>query len=118
MSLKQAQQLRGKMTEAETLFWQSVRNRQLGGYKFRRQVLVGRYIADFMCLECKTIIEIDGGQHNDNVDDTVRDEFLNSIGFVVVRYWNNDVLNNIEGVLSTLTLTLSQRERELRSVAC
>jgi len=118
MSIEQAKKLRRTMTEAEKAFWYKVRDNRLNGYKFRRQMPVGKYIADFSCLECKAIVEIDGGQHNDNGDDVIRDRFLNDLGFQVVRFWNNDVLSNIEGVLSTLTLTLSQRERGLRSAAC
>lgn len=114
MSIARAKILRSRMTEAENFFWSHVRGRRLQGYKFRRQLPIGNYIADFVCLECKLTVEIDGGQHNENKRDAERDAFIGKAGFDVVRYWNNDVLNNIEGVLSTLTLTLSQRERELK----
>jgi very-short-patch-repair endonuclease len=110
-TLHKAQELRKHQTDAESLFWQNVRSRQLG-YKIRRQVPVGIYTADFLCLELKLIIEIDGGQHSDNEKDKKRTAFLNNLGFKVIRFWNNEVLGNIEGVLSTLTLTLSQRERD------
>ncbi len=75
---------------------------------------MGIYTVDFLCLELKMIIEIDGGQHNENKKDEIRAAFLNELGFKVLRFWNNEALHNIEGVLSTLTLTLSQRERELK----
>ncbi|MDD9900730.1 MAG: endonuclease domain-containing protein [Alphaproteobacteria bacterium] len=113
-SIQKAKRLRQKSTDAENIIWHHVRNRQMG-CKFRRQAPVGRYIVDFMCLELKLVIEIDGGQHCESVHDDARTEFLESLGFRVVRFWNNDVVNNIEGVLSTLTLTLSQGERELET---
>lgn len=114
--LTKARQLRQRSTNAEHILWQKLRNRHLNGYKFRRQTPVGVYIADFNCVHLKIIVEIDGGQHAEQKDyDSVRTEFLESHGYKVVRFWNNDVLTNIEGVLETLTLTLSQRERELKS---
>lgn len=112
MSNTFAKKLRRDMTEAEKLFWRKVRNRSLSGHKFRRQVPIGAYIVDFLCLEEKVVVEIDGGQHNENKKDEERDVLLSQLGYCVIRFWNNDVLNNLEGVLSTLTLTLSQRERE------
>jgi very-short-patch-repair endonuclease len=99
-------------TDAEARVWREVRNSRLG-HKFRRQVPVGMYVVDFMCQELKLVVEVDGGQHADNERDKIRTEFLEDLGYKVVRFWNNEVLGNIEGVLSTLTLTLSQREREL-----
>jgi len=114
-AIDRAKQLRQNQTDAESLIWQKVRNNQLG-HKFRRQVPVGIYIADFLCLELKLVIEIDGGQHAESEKDKIRTEFLNDLGYKVIRFWNNEVLENIEGVLSTLTLTLSQRERELKEV--
>ena len=112
-AIDRAKLLRREQTDAEGFFWQKVRSRQLG-HKFRRQVPVGIYTVDFLCLELKLVIEIDGGQHAESKKDEVRTEFLNGLGYKVVRFWNNEVLSNIEGVLSTLTLTLSQRERELK----
>ena len=115
MMLEQAKKLRKNATETETLFWFEVKDRRLGGYKFRRQCPIGRYIVDFLCLEKKLIVEIDGGQHNEREKDKIRDEYLSGLGFKVLRFWNNELLENMEGVLSTLTLALSQRERELAS---
>lgn len=109
-----ANSLRKNQTDAETKLWCRLRNRGLSGYKFRRQVPVGRYIADFVCMEMRLIVELDGGQHAEQVTyDQEREAYLRSEGYVVVRYWNNEVLGNLDGVLETLTLTLSLREREL-----
>ncbi len=112
--LVKAKKLRANSTEPENIFWFEVRDRRLNGRKFRRQCPVDPYIVDFLCLEQKVIVEIDGGQHNENTKDKVRDEYLSSLGFKVVRFWNNEIQENLEGVLSTLTQTLSQRERELK----
>ena len=101
------------MTDAERVLWQHLRNRQINGVKFRRQVPIGKYIVDFQSVECKLIIEVDGGQHSEQLEyDRQRTHFLESQGYKVVRYWNHEVLGNLDGVLETLTLTLSQRERE------
>jgi very-short-patch-repair endonuclease len=110
-AIERARSFRKNPTDAETAVWQKIRAHQLG-WKFRRQVSVGIYIVDFLCLDLKVIVEIDGGQHVDNKKDEVRTSFLNNLGYKVIRFWNNEVLENMEGVLSTLTLTLSQRERE------
>ncbi len=74
---------------------------------------VGPYIADFACLELKLIVEVDGGHHSENKKDIERTKYLNGLGYEVLRFWNNDVENNLDGVVSTLTLALSQRERGL-----
>jgi len=85
-------------------------------YKFRRQVPVGPYVADFLCKEAMLIVEIDGNQHSAQVEyDQHRDSFLRASGYEVVRFWNNEVLMNVNGVLESLTLTLSQRARELKA---
>lgn len=98
-----ARELRRNQTEAEKAFWQAVRNRQLNGLKFRRQVPLGRYIVDFACFENKLIIELDGGQHADAIPyDEARTTWLEAQGFRVVRFWNNDVMSNMEGVLVRL----------------
>lgn len=110
-----ARELRKNSTDTEKLFWRHLRNRQLNGYKFKRQVPIGRYIVDFVCTSLRLIIELDGGQHADQIAyDQKRSDFLESKDFKVIRFWNNDVLQNIDGVLSALTLALSQRERELK----
>ena len=88
------------MTDAEKKMWQSIRKRQILGCKFRRQAPVGPHIADFVCFEKKIIVEIDGGQHKAREEyDRKRTEWFRSRGFRVMRFWNNDVLANIEGVI-------------------
>jgi very-short-patch-repair endonuclease len=99
--------LRRNATDAEKLFWQKVRNRQLGGLKFRRQQEITPYIVDFVCMEKRAVVEIDGGQHCESKADAVRDAFLEEQGFTVLRYWNNEVLHNIDGVLENLKNALT-----------
>lgn len=113
-SIKKARVLRHNPTEAETLLWQCLRNVHTG-FKFRRQLPVGPYIADFACIEAKLIVEVDGGQHCENAKDEKRTQYLSGCGYEVIRFWNNDVTDNLEGVVSTLTLALSQRERGLET---
>ncbi len=101
--IKRARELRKNMTDAEKKIWQSIRKRQILGNKFRKQVPIGPYIADFVCFEKKMIVEIDGGQHKAQEGyDQKRTEFFQSRGFQVIRFWNNDVLTNIEGVTKRL----------------
>ncbi len=88
------------MTDVEHTLWQALRGGQLSGYKFRRQHPIGIYIADFACIEANLVIELDGGQHQDQQSyDTHRSEFMQLLGWQVLRYWNNDVLENLDGVL-------------------
>ena len=102
-TLKFARQLRRNQTDAEKFLWSTLRNRQLNGYKFKRQVPVGIYIADFLCQEAMLIVELDGGQHAEQQDyDQRRTHWLESQGFRVLRLWNNDVLLNIIGVSDAL----------------
>jgi len=111
--LTRARELRKNSTDAEKCLWQKLRNRQLGGYKFKRQVPIGHYIVDFMCESASLIVELDGGQHAEQqAYDDKRTAFLQAKGFKVLRYWNNEVLENTGNVLISLTLALSQRERE------
>lgn len=80
--------------------WYLLRDRRLEGYKFRRQMAIGAYIVDFVCLSARLIVGLDGGQHADRIDhDLTRDAWLRSQRFDVIRFWNNDVLTNMEGVL-------------------
>jgi very-short-patch-repair endonuclease len=84
----------------EQKFWSRVRDRRLGGHKFKRQVLIGSYIIDFVCIERTLIVELDGGQHVEQESyDEKRDAFLAAQGFRVIRVWNIDLLENIEGVM-------------------
>jgi very-short-patch-repair endonuclease len=107
-----ARSLRKNQTLAEAALWQRLRNREFCGHKFRRQVPIGPYVVDFLCKSARLIVEVDGGQHAKQVhDDTARDTYLRSHGYQIVRFWNNEVLGNLNGVLESLTLTLSQRAR-------
>jgi very-short-patch-repair endonuclease len=95
-----ARKLRNNLTDAEKHLWYYLRNKNLEGLKFRRQVILGKYIVDFICFEKRLIIEVDGGQHVDNKQsDIVRDAWLESQGFRVLRFWNNEVLENRDGVI-------------------
>ena len=113
--LTKAKALRKNSTDVERILWQKLRNRQLGGYKFKRQVPIGSYIVDFMCASARLVVELDGGQHNEQqAYDQRRTHYLKTKSFKVIRFWNNEVIENLSGILDTLTLALSQRERELK----
>ena len=87
------------MTDAERRVWQVLRLHQIDGYKFRRQVPIGRYIADFVCHEARLIVEIDGGQHDRaSPQEAERSLFLRNEGYRILRFWNNEVLANLDGV--------------------
>jgi len=96
------------LTDAERKLWQLLRSRQLGNVKFRRQVPIGPWIVDFVSFEQRLIVEADGGQHNENIKDTARDADLNSRGFQVIRFWNNEILANAEGVLTRIVEALER----------
>ena len=103
-----ARQLRRNQTDAEKFLWSKLRNRQLNGYKFKRQVPVGIYIADFLCQEAMLIVELDGGQHAEQQDyDQRRTHWLQSQSFRVLRFKNNDMLANVDGVCLALIEALS-----------
>ncbi len=96
-----AKNLRENSTDAERLLWHYLRAKQFGDLKFRRQQIIGKYIVDFVCFAKKIVIELDGSQHADvdnKLKDKIRDRWLGSQGFIVLRFWDNDVLKNIEGV--------------------
>lgn len=96
------------MPDAEKRLWNHLRNRQLGGHKFRRQKPIGSYIVDFVCIEKKMIIEIDGGQHAiEQAKDEKRTEFLEENGYMVLRFWNNDVMRCTDAVLNKILSVLS-----------
>jgi very-short-patch-repair endonuclease len=106
MSLAQAKKLRSNMTDAERRLWYRLRAHRFDGHKFKRQVPIGPYVVDFACLGRKLVIEVDGGQHADNLNDEVRDRYLRAEGFRVLRFWNNDVLRNTDGVLEAIVSVL------------
>jgi very-short-patch-repair endonuclease len=100
-----ARELRRSPTEAEVFLWRQLRSRAFQGLKFRRQVALGKYIADFVCLEKRLIIEVDGGQHNEEANrqyDRARDKWLRSQGFRILRYWNNEVFEEFEGIAEAI----------------
>jgi very-short-patch-repair endonuclease len=101
-----ARQLRENSTDAERLFWSRVRGHRLRGYKFKRQYPIGTFIVDFACIEEKLVVELDGGQHAGSERDRQRDTRLIEEGYRVLRFWNNDVLSNIEGVVQTVIKNL------------
>jgi very-short-patch-repair endonuclease len=105
--IKVARKLRSRMTDAERKLWFALKDRRFEAFKFRRQVPIGPYIADFLCFESRLIVEVDGGQHAESVRDVERDAWLSQNAFRVVRFWNNDVLQNLEGVLTSLAAELS-----------
>jgi very-short-patch-repair endonuclease len=107
-----ARSLRGTQTDAENLLWLLLRSRRLAGFKFRRQHPIGGYILDFYCHEPKLVIEIDDGGHNEDATrdyDRQRTMELEGAGLMVIRFWNNDVLTNIEGVLETIYQLVLER---------
>ena len=100
-------ELRKNQTEAETKLWYALRNRRFCNFKFRRQKIIGSYIVDFVCLKHRLIIEVDGSQHLHNKEyDDIRTEFLGSCGYQVLRFWNNQILQELGLVLETIYLTL------------
>jgi very-short-patch-repair endonuclease len=102
MSNQKARQLRRALTDAERRMWSALRDRRLWRYKFRRQHPIGRYIVDFACTEHRLAIELDGSQHADNPSDISRTAWLERQGWRVIRFWNNDVLANTNGVIETI----------------
>jgi very-short-patch-repair endonuclease len=94
--------LRVNQTDAETVLWNRIRNRQISGHKFARQEPIAGYVCDFVCRERFLVVEVDGGQHNESAADAIRDQRLIAEGYRVLRFWNNDVLGNLEGVLATI----------------
>ena len=98
------------MTDAEQKLWSHIRKKQLNGYKFRRQQPIGPFVVDFVCLPKKLILEIDGGQHNSEEcikTDNQRTIYLESKGFTILRFWNNEIFDNIQGVLEQIINTLN-----------
>src|SRR3954462_7838610 len=103
-----AQELRSNASDAEKRLWRRLSRRQLGGFKFSRQMPVGPFICDFMCREARLVVELDGGQHERAMEkDFRRTQFIESEGYRVLRFWNNDVFGNMDGVLQTIVAALT-----------
>jgi very-short-patch-repair endonuclease len=100
--VRRARGLRLCSTEAERRLWRYLRGRGLAGFKFRRQRPIGGYIVDFACLEARLVVEVDGGQHAVASAEDARDRALAARGFRVIRVWNHEIVDNIEGVLATI----------------
>ncbi len=107
--LNRARHLRREMTDAERKLWSVLRDHQLDGCRFRRQAPIGPYVVDFVCHEARLVVEVDGSQHGEQrglAHDAVRDSWLATRGYRVLRFWNNDVLSNIDGVAEALLSAL------------
>jgi very-short-patch-repair endonuclease len=104
---KKAKDLRRNSTDAERFLWKHLRLKQVEGLKFRRQEPIGNYLVDFVCYEKSVVVEVDGGRHSEAVD-SHWDDWLRSQGFIVLRYWNHEVLTQIEGVLEMILRNCSQ----------
>ncbi|MCR9255593.1 MAG: DUF559 domain-containing protein [Alphaproteobacteria bacterium] len=105
---RKARRLRRNQTEMEKRLWNRLRGRQLKGGKFKRQHPIGPYIVDFLCEECAQVIEVDGGQHSAE-GDSERTAHIETAGYRVVRFWNNEVAENMDGVLSDIGRLILER---------
>ena len=103
-----AKELRTAATDAERKLWSLLRNRGLNGHKFRRQHPIGPFVADFACVESRLIVEADGGQHSENAADERRTTWLNAQGWRVIRFWNDDILKNSDGVYDQVLRALQE----------
>ena len=106
--VERSRSFRRALTPAEFALWTRIRGRQLGGFKFVRQEPNDRYYVDFVCRERRLIVELDGSQHSERPEDRQRDNELSALGYRVIRIWNNDVIENLDGVLQML---LSELEK-------
>jgi primosomal protein N' (replication factor Y) len=106
MSRQFTRELRQASSDAEIRLWAALRGRRLTGYKFRRQHPIGPFIVDFACIKSRLVVEADGGQHNGNTADAQRTEWLARRGWRVLRFWNNEILANTEGVLDAILAAL------------
>ena len=106
-ALVKAKRLRRDLTDTERELWSILRSRQFEGAKFRRQQPIGPFIADFVCQEQRLIVEADGGQHADSNSDASRTTFLESRGYRVLRFWNNDILESLDGVARAIAAALA-----------
>ncbi len=111
MSVERARKLRTNQTDAERVLWRKLRELKSEGFHFRHQAPMGEYIADFACHHARVVIEIDGGQRGATKQierDTSRTEWLESRGYTVLRFWNNEVLQNLDGVMVSLRAALAE----------
>jgi len=109
MRLDFAKELRRNQTPEEGRLWQAVKAKRLAGAKFRRQVPIGPYVADFVCVAARLVVELDGSQHGEAVEaDAERTRYLESKGYRVLRFWNNEVAGNLDGVLRSIELALRE----------
>ncbi|CAM5444599.1 putative protein [Afipia felis] len=104
-----ARRLRRDTTNAERKLWPYLKQLSLNDSHFRRQATIGPYFADFACHALRIVIEVDGGQHCDTDADTARTAYLEARGYRVLRFWNNDVLNNVEGVAEVISSVIAER---------
>jgi very-short-patch-repair endonuclease len=110
-----ARNLRQNLTPAECLLWSRLRRRQVCGFKFRRQHMIGSYICDFVCAEARVIVELDGSQHLDSAPyDADRDRFLRSQGYRILRFWNGDALHRTESVMETIFEAMHRKNMDGR----
>ncbi len=112
MSNRTARRLRSNMTDAERRMWAALRGRRLHDYKFRRQYPLGPFVVDFACIAHRVAIEADGGQHADNAGDARRTAWLERHGWRMLRFWNNDIPTDIDGVQDTILRALAHRDPE------
>lgn len=119
--LQNAKNLRRNLTPHEQILWQHLRAGRLQGFKFKRQQPLGKYIVDFICLEAKLVIELDGSQHALAQTDKTRDAWLHAEGYTVLRFWNNELTENLEGVLEAILIAVKKHHplpSRAREVAC
>jgi very-short-patch-repair endonuclease len=112
MTSARAKSLRSNMTDAERRLWYFLRAHRFNGTKFKRQAVIGKYIVDFVCFEKHLVIEVDGGQHADNETDRRRTRWLEDQGFRVLRFWNNEVLQNTVGVPDSIMVAIERTPRQ------
>ena len=105
-----ARHMRREPTDAERKLWLHLRRLAVPGSHFRRQMVIGSFIADFACLRSRLIVEVDGGQHAENAADAERTAALEAQGWSVLRFWNTDVLSNIDGVLEAIAAAVAARD--------
>jgi len=108
-TIRIARKLRANQTDAETVLWNRIRKRQVDGHKFVRQLPIAGYVCDFVCRERRLVVEVDGGQHYGSAADAIRDRRLADDGYRALRFLNNDVLGNTEGVLTVIPIELAKQ---------